>query len=332
MLLMSSSNLLFALLGLATIAQSCRSSVWAIGLSANQTLENHFKAIGRPLLVQERRLDFNGYTASILGNDKATLRAIRSDPNVGFMVKVPQDYFHKFDLFLEAGWDEEEDDDIHYEKLLPDYQWTELQPRDPEIIESFGGRRAPLEWEVKLEEGYALDVHINTITQLNPSAVYSRESSYRKETHILTFRSEEQERKYLSLVYDDPRVEAVWPSRCYQPEITYFIEVDGELVPGWKDPCLWKLGYRQWDKVGTQALLEGSTPNQISKQEPVSSKESKPDIVWHGTIKQPSWDTPPAAWKRERFWFAWKREKEALALAKDIEEGGRKFAAKLMKT
>lgn len=116
-------------------------------------------------------------------------------------------------------------------------------------------RRVPLQWKVKLEEGYALDVHINYITQLNPTSVFTGRSAWHKNMHTFTFRSEEQERKSLPLIYDDPRVEAIWPSRCYQPAITYFNVVDGEFVPGWKDPCIWKLGYRQWDKVCTQALL-----------------------------------------------------------------------------
>ncbi|KAG9546864.1 hypothetical protein KCU71_g16746, partial [Aureobasidium melanogenum] len=175
-------------------------------------------------------------------------QAIRSDPNVGFLVNVPQDYFRKSDEFLAAGWDEE-DDEIYEWRLRPSYHWVKLQHRDPNIIEGSNcGRRIPLTWEVKLEEGYSLDVHVNIITQLDPTSLSVRRSHEHEGMYTLMFKSEEQERKSLPLICDDSRVEAIWPSRCYQPAITYFNLIDGEFVPGWKDPCIWKLGYRQWDK------------------------------------------------------------------------------------
>ena len=55
MLLLSLPTLLIALLGLANIAHSCRPSVWAIGLSANHTLDNHLRIVGRPISIQECR-------------------------------------------------------------------------------------------------------------------------------------------------------------------------------------------------------------------------------------------------------------------------------------
>ncbi|KAG9745530.1 hypothetical protein KCU73_g7850, partial [Aureobasidium melanogenum] len=301
MLFIILSYLLLLLLNLCPFAQTCHPSVWAVGLSAEQTLENHLRIVGRSIDIQEHRLDSNIYTASIPNDDKAILSAIRSESSVGFLVKIPQNYFRTFDQFLDAGWDED-DDECYEHKLFPIYQWSQLQPRDPEIIASFLGRRVPLQWDVKLEEGYALDVHINYITQLNPTSVSTSQHKYVRKMHTVTFRSEEQERKYLPLMYNDPRVEDVWPNRCFQPEITYFNMVNGKLVPGWKDPCIWKLGYRQWDKY------------------PVFSIESEPGLIWNGTVKQPSWDTSYAAWQRERFWFVWKREKEALARQSDMEE------------
>jgi hypothetical protein len=82
-------------------------------------------------------LDSNIYTASIPNDDKAILSAIRSDSSVGFLVKIPQDYFRKFDEFLDAGWDED-DDEVHEHKLFPGYQWGQLQSRDPQVFECAG--------------------------------------------------------------------------------------------------------------------------------------------------------------------------------------------------
>jgi len=139
MLLVSSSNLLFALLSLIAIGQSCRPSVWAVGLSKNQTLDNHLRIVDRPVTVQERRSEINGYTASIADDDKTTLEAIRNDPSVGFVTKIHQDYFRKFDEFIAAGWDED-DRDFYEHMKYPGYQWEQLRFRDPEIIETDTGR------------------------------------------------------------------------------------------------------------------------------------------------------------------------------------------------
>lgn len=135
MLLISSSKLLFALLGLASIVQSCRPSVWAVGLNANQTLDGHLRIVGRPVSIQERRSEINGYTASIADDDKALFEAIRSDPSVGFVTKIHQDYLRKFDEFIATGWDED-DRDFYDHMLYPRYQWNKLRFRDPEIIET----------------------------------------------------------------------------------------------------------------------------------------------------------------------------------------------------
>ncbi|KAG9679189.1 hypothetical protein KCU76_g15427, partial [Aureobasidium melanogenum] len=193
-------------------------------------------------------LDSNIYTASIPNDDKAILSAIRSDSSVGFLVRIPLDYFRKSDEFLAAGWDVE-DDEIYEWRLRPSYHWIKLQHRDPEIIDGSNcERRIPLTWEVKLEEGYSLDVHINFITQLDPTSLSVKRSYEHEGMYTLTFKSEEQERKSLPLIYDDPRVEAFWPSRCHVYVLKYWIRIDGEDLPAWEDPCVFHLGYRQWDK------------------------------------------------------------------------------------
>jgi CDP-glycerol glycerophosphotransferase (TagB/SpsB family) len=67
-------------------------------------------------------------------------KAIRSDESVGFVNKIHQDYFRKFDQLIEAGWDED-DADLYEHMLHPDFQWYKLQYRDPEIIETADMRR-----------------------------------------------------------------------------------------------------------------------------------------------------------------------------------------------
>jgi hypothetical protein len=141
MFLTLSPYLLFALLGLATFAHACRPSVWAVGLGKNQTLASHLRIVGHPICIQEHRSEINGYTASIEDDDKTMFRATRSDESVGFVTKIHQDYFHKFDQLIEAGWDED-DRDLYEHMLRPDFQWYRLRYRDPEIIETADMRRS----------------------------------------------------------------------------------------------------------------------------------------------------------------------------------------------
>ncbi|CAD0108680.1 unnamed protein product [Aureobasidium uvarum] len=229
MLLFSLAYLLLTLLGLSSFAHSCRPSVWAVGLKEDQTIENHLRIVGRSISIYEHRLDINGYTAFTSNDDKAMLKAIRNDPSVLFVVKIPQDYFRNFDREIAAGPDEI-DDEIYEDKLRPLHQWAKLQRRDPEVID-FGGRRIPLEWELRLEEGYSLDIFINLITNFSPNSVLIRSTyafrldGYNNQYH-LRFKSEEQERKSLSLIYDDPRVEAIWPDRCIEAGIRDWIRID----------------------------------------------------------------------------------------------------------
>ncbi|KAG9891745.1 hypothetical protein KCU98_g15342, partial [Aureobasidium melanogenum] len=289
MFLFSFTCLLLSLLGLSTLAYSCHPSVWVVGLKDDQTIDNHLRIFGRPIPIQERRLDFNGYTASIPDDDKEMFQAIRSDPNLGFLVNIPQDYFSKSDEFLAIGWDEE-DDEIYEWRLRPSYHWIKLQHRDLNVIEGSNcGRRKPLTWEVKLEEGYSFDVHISFITQLDPTSLSVRRSYHHEGMYTLIFKSEERERKSLPLLYDDSRVEAIWPSRCYQPEVTYFIDVDSEFVPGWKDPCSWKLGYRQWDKEPIVSIpSKPSTTTLHSKVRSMPSKATKTHYQSHSQRLRPA--------------------------------------------
>ncbi|TIA61957.1 hypothetical protein D6C76_10078 [Aureobasidium pullulans] len=277
--------LLLGILSLASLAHSCRPSMWVVGLKQNQTVGNHLIFIGRPILSIENRPEIPGYTVSVSENDTELIRAVRSDPNVGFVTKVSQNYFHKHEKFNEGarngGYDDhftkvaesmrryyddddedfiaefiaEEVDDMIDHMSTPYYHWRRLESADPEVYESGEGRREPLRWIVQLEKGYNIDEHINTITQFDPSSVMVNSDSssfvsmdpFRYNRHGLKFRSEEQERISLPLMHADPRVETVWPGHCQQPGITYFTYVGGKEVPGWKDPCIWSLGYRRWE-------------------------------------------------------------------------------------
>lgn len=102
----------------------------------------------------------------------------------------------------------------------------------------------PLQWEIRLEDGYNLDAHINLITHFNPDSVSIRREGH-KNTYYLTFKSEEQERKSLPLIHDDPRVEYIGPSRCHQNGINDWIRIDGEDIFDGEDACVFRLGYRQ---------------------------------------------------------------------------------------
>jgi hypothetical protein len=97
--------------------------------------------VGRPIPIQERRPEINGYTASIADDDKTTFKAIRSDESVGFVTKIHRDYFRKFDQLMEAGWDED-DADFYEHMSFPNYQWGVLQFKDPEVIGTGKMRRS----------------------------------------------------------------------------------------------------------------------------------------------------------------------------------------------
>ncbi|THY60285.1 hypothetical protein D6C98_02439 [Aureobasidium pullulans] len=271
--------------------------MWVVGLKENQTVDDHLTLIGRPILSIENRPEIPGYTVSVSENDTELIEAIRSDPSVGFVVKVSQNYFHKHEKFVAGArngdydnhftmaaesWGYENDEDFLAEFLAeeidemvdrmswPSYYWYELEREDPEAFDLQGiGRREPLEWVVQLEKGYNIDEHINVITQFNPHSVTVSSSSSS---------SEEYERISLPLMRADSRVESVWPGRCHQPGCQLFTSRDGKNIPAWKDPCLFSLGYRQWEKT------------------PVFSADSYPTVDFWGEAPYRSHETelPPA--------------------------------------
>ncbi|KER00870.1 hypothetical protein AUEXF2481DRAFT_164019 [Aureobasidium subglaciale EXF-2481] len=53
--------------------------------------------------------------------------------SVGFVVKIPADYFRKIERFVEDGW-EDDDRDLYEHMTVPAHHWRDLQGRDPEIL------------------------------------------------------------------------------------------------------------------------------------------------------------------------------------------------------
>lgn len=144
--------------------------MWVVGLKQNQTVGNHLIFIGRPILSIENRPEIPGYTVSVSENDTELIRAVRSDPSVGFVTKVSQNYFHKHEKFIEGARngryddhftkvaesmrryhdDDDEDfiaefiaeevDDMIDHMSTPYYHWRRLESADPEVYESGEGR------------------------------------------------------------------------------------------------------------------------------------------------------------------------------------------------
>ncbi|CAD0088840.1 unnamed protein product [Aureobasidium vineae] len=112
--------------------------VWMVGLREGQTIEKHLDFVGRPIPVEERRPEINGYTASISDDDTELFKATRKDPDVGFVVKMPEDYFRKIEKIIEDGWDED-DRDLYEYMTYPNHHWHNLQGRDYEILVSDEG-------------------------------------------------------------------------------------------------------------------------------------------------------------------------------------------------
>lgn len=117
---------------LITLVHSHTHLVWIVGLREGQTFEKHLDLVGHSITVQEQRAEINGYIASISNDDEDLVRAIRNDPSVGFVVKMPEDYFRKTEKFIEDGWNED-DDDLYEHMTRPSYHWHNLQGNDPEI-------------------------------------------------------------------------------------------------------------------------------------------------------------------------------------------------------
>ncbi|KAI5239272.1 hypothetical protein E4T43_06856 [Aureobasidium subglaciale] len=216
---MARLNVVFGLvvfLGIYSINPVCPHplQVWAVGLRDDQTIEKHIQLVGRPIAIEQRRSEINGYTASISDDDRETFKAIRSDKSVGFMVKIPADYFRRIEKFIEDGW-EDDDRDLYEHMTAPNYHWRDLQGRDPEIlVTDEGGHKAHLEWLVQLEDDCNLNEHVDGITKRNGMSFevvpYSEPNSY-----SAYFDDEEQERIMYPLIRDDFCVRYIEPSRGY---------------------------------------------------------------------------------------------------------------------
>ncbi|KAK6007515.1 hypothetical protein QM012_004329 [Aureobasidium pullulans] len=206
----------FALLSccLITLVHSHTHLVWIVGLREGQTFEKHLGLVGRSIPVKEHKSEINGYTASVSDDDTDLLRAIRSDPNVGFAVRMPEDYFRKTEKFIEDGWDED-DDDLYEHMTRPDHYWRDLQSKDPEVqVSDEGGHKMYLEWHVNLEDGYEIDEHIHRIMGRDPLPFWLDRSSY-VNSYTVRFANEEQEKRLCPLIQEDPLVRSIGPVRGY---------------------------------------------------------------------------------------------------------------------
>lgn len=123
---------------LTRLVQSHTHLIWIVGLREGQTFEKHLDLVGRSISVKEQRSGINGYVASISDDDEDLIWAIRSDPSVGFAVKMPEDYFRRTERFIEDGWDED-DRDLYEHMTEPDHYWRDLKSKDPEVLASDEG-------------------------------------------------------------------------------------------------------------------------------------------------------------------------------------------------
>ncbi|CAD0109208.1 unnamed protein product [Aureobasidium uvarum] len=189
--------------------------VWIVGLRESQTVEKHLDFVGRPIAVEERRPEINGYTASIADADTELFKAIRKDPTVGFVVKMPEDYFRKIEKIIEDGW-EDDDRDLYEYMTYPHHHWHDLQDRDHEIITTDdGGIKIHLSWTVRLEEGYTVDEHIYRITGKQFPLFDVVRSSF-VNGYSVYFVNGEQEKKFCRLIQADFRVDSIGPVRSYK--------------------------------------------------------------------------------------------------------------------
>lgn len=135
--------LLFFLLVLLTVTASPHPlgpKIWHVGLRGGQTLENHVKAIGVQIPIEERRPEINGYSTSFPDIDKEAIETIRKDPMVGFVVKTQRDHFSRVEKIVESTQPWSLDDSDFYEPMLqPTYHWHTLSDMDPEVLVADNG-------------------------------------------------------------------------------------------------------------------------------------------------------------------------------------------------
>lgn len=118
---------------LISLVHSHTPRVWIVGLREGQTFEKHLDLVGRSIPIKEHRPEINGYIVTVPDDDGDLIRAIREDPSVGFVVKMPEDYFRKTEKFIEDGWNED-DRDLYEHVTHPHHHWHYLQSYDPEVL------------------------------------------------------------------------------------------------------------------------------------------------------------------------------------------------------
>jgi hypothetical protein len=98
---------------------------YIIGLRANYTLQTHFAFLKSPIDITQHIPSINGYALASSTNE-TLLSSIRLDPNVGFVIQKPRDFFSS-NGHLDLSGDDL--DDYEVERM-----WLTLQDQDPEVV------------------------------------------------------------------------------------------------------------------------------------------------------------------------------------------------------
>jgi hypothetical protein len=98
---------------------------YIIGLRANHTLQTHFAFLKSPINIQQHNPSINGYALPPSTN-ATLLSSIRLDPNVGFIVQKPLDFFSSNG---HLGLKDDDLDDYEIERM-----WLTLQDQDPHVV------------------------------------------------------------------------------------------------------------------------------------------------------------------------------------------------------
>lgn len=133
------SPYLFFFMNFVALAQSLICRIWVVGIQEDYTIEDHLTFVGRKVPIHERiRLQphHDAYTIPSSNDDNDLISAIRSDPGVGFVVKVPRNYLRPIEEAFPYGFDED-DEEIYTARR----SWFGLKEADPEVqVSDLGGQ------------------------------------------------------------------------------------------------------------------------------------------------------------------------------------------------
>ncbi|THZ77411.1 hypothetical protein D6C85_01676 [Aureobasidium pullulans] len=207
------SPYLFFFMNFVALAQSLICRIWVVGIREDYTIEDHLTFVGRKVPIHERiRLQphHDAYTISSSNNDNDLISAIRSDPSVGFVVKVPRNYLRPIEEAFPYGFDED-DEEIYTAQR----SWFGLEEADPEVqVSDLGGHKMPFSWYVTLSTDYNIDEHLEN-TGMGSGIIKRKIYQYDDHHYSISLYDEASEIWYLSLAHKDYGVEIVLPTRGY---------------------------------------------------------------------------------------------------------------------